>query len=339
MKSPRGRVLPSSGAVPTFAVAGFVAVAVVLLGLSPSLNPIALLTGSGFDVDVPQLRDLTQTRALMLLDQSDLGADISFAYAATVPRGLVVGQRPPAGATLRRGTRVAVVISRGPSRVPVPALAGVPESQARRDLKRLGLVAKVERRPDEEVPKGRVVRQDPAPDTIISGGDTVHLVVSAGPLVRKVPELAGVAAEGAMFDIGKAGLALGTVTQADDPKVPQGAVISTDPPAGTLLERDTPVSVVISNGPPPVAVPAVIGATQANAADQLTRLGLVVGEVTAYGEPNDPAAGTVLDQSPPAATMLRQGQVVTLTIRRAALPTTTTAPPLPPPPTPTPGGG
>ncbi|MCC6224879.1 MAG: PASTA domain-containing protein, partial [Microthrixaceae bacterium] len=219
----------------------------------------------------------------------------------------------------------------------VPALAGVPESQAKRDLERLGLEVKVDRRPDEVVPKGQVVRQDPPAETVLSGGDTVHVVVSQGPLIRSVPDLAGVAVEGAMFTLGRAGLALGTVSQADDAAVPTGAVIGTNPPAGTLIDRDSPVDVVVSNGPPPVAVPSVVGGTQTNAVDQLTRLGLVVGEVSAFGIPDDPAAGTVLEQLPPAGTLLRLGEVVTLTIRRAAIPTTTTAPPAPVPPTP--GGG
>ncbi len=334
--TPRGaRVLPSTGAAATFTVTAFVIVAVLLLGISPSLNPIALITGRGFEVSVPSLDRLTQTRALMTLEQADLVGSVTFSYSSSVPRGLVSAQRPSAGSDLRRGSTVGVTISRGPSRVPVPDLSGVPESQAKRDLKRLALVAKVERLPDEVVPKGRVVRQDPAPETIVSGGDTVHLVISAGPLVRKVPELVGIAVEGAMFDLGRAGLALGTVSQADDDQVPLGAVLSTNPPPGTLLERDSKVDVVVSSGPPPVAVPAVVGGTQANATDQLTRLGLVVGEVSAFGAVDDPGAGKVLDQSPPAGTLVRRGQVVTLTIRRAAIPTTTTAPPTPPPP----GGG
>lgn len=337
MRRSRRRVLPSSGAAVTFVVAGFVVVVVLLLGLSPSLNPIALLSGHGFDVEVPAVGDLTQTRALLTLERSRLRGRVDFAYSSSVPRGLVMGQRPRGGTDLRRDSVVRLVVSRGPSRVVVPALAGVPESQAKRDLERLGLEVKVDRRPDEVVPKGQVVRQDPPAETVLSGGDTVHVVVSQGPLIRSVPDLAGVAVEGAMFTLGRAGLALGTVSQADDAAVPTGAVIGTNPPAGTLIDRDSPVDVVVSNGPPPVAVPSVVGGTQTNAVDQLTRLGLVVGEVSAFGIPDDPAAGTVLEQLPPAGTLLRLGEVVTLTIRRAAIPTTTTAPPAPVPPTP--GGG
>lgn len=135
MRRRRPHVFVSSGAVSTFLTAGFVLVAVLLLGLSPSLNPIALITGHGFDVEVPKVSELTQTRALLTLERASLRGEVGFAYSAAVPRGLVLRQRPRAGSELRRDSVVRLVVSRGPSRVVVPALAGVPESQAKRDLK------------------------------------------------------------------------------------------------------------------------------------------------------------------------------------------------------------
>ena len=328
----RPRILPASGAIPTFAVAAAVLFAVLLLGVSPSLNPISVLTGHGFDVDVPDVVELTQPRALLQLEAVPLGGRVTFAYSSDVPRGIVITQVPRAGARLRRDSTVRLVVSRGPNRVTIPSVVGEPEAQARRALRRVGLRSKVERVNDEVVPKGDVVRQDPGKDVVVSGGERVQLVVSLGPFVRTVPELAGTAVEGALFNVGKTGLALGTVTTADDANVPEGAVIATDPPAGATVPRDTPVNVVVSNGPPPVAVPGLVGGKQANAVDQLARLGLVAGEVSSFGQPGDPGDGTILAQSPAPGTMVRRGQVVTLTVRRAAIATTTTAVPAPPAP-------
>jgi serine/threonine-protein kinase len=331
----RPRILPTSGSIPTFAVAGLVFFAVLLLGVSPSLNPVSVLTGQGFDVDVPDVVGQTQPRALLQLEAVPLDGRVTFAYSSDVPRGIVVSQVPREGARIRRDKTVRLIVSRGPNRVTVPSVVGEPVSQARRDLRRMGLRSKVERLNDEVVPKGQVVRQNPGKDVVLSGGERVDLVVSLGPFVRTVPELAGTASEGALFTIGKTGLALGTVTTADDANVPEGAVIATNPPAGTQLPRDTPIDVVLSNGPPPVAVPGLVGGKQSNAVDQLARLGLVAGEISAFGVPDDPGDGTILDQSPEPGTPVRRGQVVTLTVRRAAIATTTTAPPVVPP---APGG-
>jgi beta-lactam-binding protein with PASTA domain len=85
-------------------------------------------------------------------------------------------------------------------------------------------------------------------------------------------------------------------------------------------------------------VPNLVGGKQTNAASQLAALGLVGGEVSSFGAPGDPQDGLILDQNPPAGTLLRPGQVVTLTVRRAALTTTTTTVPVPPPAAPGPGG-
>jgi len=324
-------VLPPSGAVPTFVASGFVIFVVVLLALSPSLDPIAVITGHGFDVEVPKVTGLTQTEALLSLEHIRLRGDVRFVYSSTVARGLVISQSPRPRGQLRRGSIALVAVSRGPDRVSVPTLSGEPISQARRDLRRLGLLIRSKKSNDETVPKGAVVSQSPAPGTVVSGGQLVQVVVSSGPIIRTVPPTAGIALEGALYTIGRAGLALGTVSQADNATVPANAVISTDPVQGALVARDTPINVVVSSGPPPVAVPNLVGGQQTNASTQLAALGLVAGEVSSYGQPNDPQDGLILDQNPAAGTMLRPGQVVTLTVRRAALAaTTTTTAPAPP---------
>jgi len=318
--------------------AGFVIFVIVLLALSPSLDPIAVITGHGFDVEVPKITGLTQTQALLTLEHIRLRGDVRFVYSSTVARGLVISQSPRPRGQLRRGSIELVAVSRGPDRVSVPALTGEPISQARRDLRRLGLLVRSKKNNDETVPKGSVVSQSPAPGTVVSGGQLVQVVVSSGPIIRTVPNTGGMALEGALYTIGRAGLALGTVSQADNPTVPADAVISTDPVQGALVARDTPVNVVVSNGPPPVAVPNLVGGQQTNAASQLAALGLVAGEVSSFGQPSDPQDGLILDQNPVAGTLLRPGQVVTLTVRRAALATTTTTAPGAPPAVPGPGG-
>ena len=320
------RVLPSSGAVPTFAVAGIVLAAVVLLGVAPTLDPIALLSGDGFKVTVPEVAEQTQPRALLRLEEVPLEGRVTFAHSSSVPRGIVAAQTPKPGTRVGRGSTVRLVVSRGPNQVSVPSVVGEAEGQAKRDLRRVGLVPRVERLNDETVPKGQVVRQSPGPDVVVSGGERVDLVVSLGPFVRPVPDVVGMAVEGAMFTIGKSGLALGELRHADDPNVPEGAVIGTEPIAGTTLERDTPVNVVVSNGPPPVAVPGLVGGKQANAVDQLARIGLIASEVSSFADPGGAEEGTILSQSPAPGTLVRRGQVETLTIARPSL-ATTTAPP------------
>lgn len=322
-----------------------VVIALVTLGLlasvfvfSPTLNPVDLLAGRFLEVPVPKLVGLTQDRALVELERSRLHGNVAFVYSSTVPRGRVVKQRPLASATMRRDSTANVYVSRGPAYVTLPDLVGQRRSDALATIRKLGLKVAEERMNDETVPTGDIMSQAPLSGTVVEGGTVISLQVSTGPITRTVPELTSLPIEGAAFSLGKAGFQLGTITLADNPIIRKGGVVGTDPPAATVLPRDTPVNLVVSSGPPPVAVPKVTGITQTAAAEELTRLGLIVGEVTQTGAVADPLDGVVLAQNPEPGTQLRPGDVVTVTVRRAAIPPPTlpptTIPPMTTPPDP-----
>jgi beta-lactam-binding protein with PASTA domain len=77
-----------------------------------------------------------------------------------------------------------------------------------------------------------------------------------------------------------ANLALGTVTTAASTTVPAGRVISQSPTAGTQVTQGSAVTLVVSSGPPQVAVPNVVGLTQAAATSAITGANLTLGTVT-----------------------------------------------------------
>ena len=62
--------------------------------------------------------------------------------------------------------------------------------------------------------------------------------------------------------------------------MPAGSVISQNPVAGTQVATGSAVNLVVSTGPPLVAVPNVVNQTQAAATTAITGAGLVVGTVT-----------------------------------------------------------
>jgi len=335
---PRRRRLPRrSGATPVVIALAFLGVLAVVFAFSPTLNPIDLLAGRFLQVPVPKVTSLTQDRALIELERGRLHGDVRFVYSSDVDRGRVVSQEPLPSSTLSRDATVTLVVSRGPEFLAVPGLVGQTRSDASSALRELGLEVSEERLNDENAPAGQVIDQRPAPETVVEGGSTVSIRVSTGPLTRTVPEVTTLPIEGASFNLGKAGFQLGTITLADNPLVRKGGVVGTDPPAGTVLPRDTPVNLVVSSGPPPAAVPRVTGLAQAAAAAELDGLGFVIGQVTQTGAVADPLDGVVLSQSPEAGTQLRPGEVVTITVRKAAVPPPTlpptTVPPTPVPPT------
>ena len=96
------------------------------------------------------------------------------------PRGTVISQRP-SGGRLPWGSAIALVTSKGPKPVGVPAVDGLAVKSARARLGRAGLDVSIERNYSEEVPDGRVIESAPAPGDVVPGGSTVTVSVSRGP--------------------------------------------------------------------------------------------------------------------------------------------------------------
>lgn len=328
------RRLPSrKGTLPVAVALVTLALFAVLFAFSPTLNPLDIVSGRFNEVPVPKVTGLTQDRALIELERGRLHGKVSFVYSSSVVRGKVVRQKPLASATMRRDSTAEIFVSRGPAFITVPDVVGLPRVDVIATIRELGLEVAEERMSDETVAASAVIAQKPVAGTVVEGGSAVSIQVSTGPVTRTVPEVTGLPIEGASFTLGKAGFQLGTITLADNALVRKGGVVGTDPPAATVLPRDTPVNLVVSSGPPPVAVPKVTSITQASAAAELTKLGFVIGEVTQTGAVADPLDGVVLSQTPTPGTLLRPGEVVTITVRRAAIPPPTLPPTTLPPPT------
>ena len=92
------------------------------------------------------------------------------------PRGQVVETRPAAGEQVPEGTRITVLFSDGPEKV--PDVVGMTEEEATQALKQAGFKAFVTTSSDTEEPKGTVIEQNPPGGTERPEGDSVTIVVS-----------------------------------------------------------------------------------------------------------------------------------------------------------------
>src|SRR5262249_21304423 len=173
---------------------------------------------------------------------------------------------------------VALVVSAGPPQVAVPNVVGLTQAAASTAITNAGLtVGTVTTASSTTVPAGSVISQNPTAGTQIVVGSAVALVVSAGPPQGAVPNGVGLPRAAASTAITNAGLTVGTVMTASSTTVPAGSVISQNPTAGTQIVIGSAVALVVSTGPPQVAVPNVVGLTQAAASTAITNAGLTVG--------------------------------------------------------------
>jgi serine/threonine-protein kinase len=114
----------------------------------------------------------------------------------------------------------------------------------------------------------------------------------------------------------------------------RNTVISTDPPAGTMVSEGDTISIVVSSGPDTVAVPNLIGQTRDESNTTLTNAGLQLGSVTQ--EPSAQEAGTVIRSEPAAGTDVERGSQVNLVLSSGPTPTPQPTPQPTPSPTPQP---
>jgi serine/threonine-protein kinase len=131
---------------------------------------------------------------------------------------------------------------------------------------------------------------------LIGGG--VALAAAAPGGTVEVPSLVGLTSQSATEKVTAAGLTV-RITQrtADDPA---GVVIGQLPAPGTFTGDDGEVELIVSRGPPPVAIPDVVGQSPDDAEATLERAGFVVNVTRVYDESvpadavigTDPAGGT-----------------------------------------------
>ena len=199
----------------------------------------------------------------------------------------------------------------------VPGVVGMDRAAAEQLVTAADLVATVTVVHDDTVAAGRVAAEDPAADGRLRRGGTVRLTVSSGrPVVP--PITAGTAVAAAAQAVRDAGLGpvKATDRQEYSAAVPAGAVIRTDPPAGTALAGGSPVTLVVSRGPEPrrqVRVPFLIGRQTSDAIALLSALGLqaeIEPRVFPFGP--DDGSGHVISQDHGAASLVDPGTTITL---------------------------
>jgi serine/threonine-protein kinase len=141
---------------------------------------------------VPNLTGRKQADAEADLKSAFLAAGkVTQKYSEEVAKGVVLKQDPDSGEKLRRGTKVALVVSRGPAPVDVPSLAGMTPKAADAALEKAGLKGKnAGKEYSTRVEAGQILSQKPAGGQL-ERGSTVEYVVSRGPRMIEVPDMQG----------------------------------------------------------------------------------------------------------------------------------------------------
>lgn len=198
----------------------------------------------------------------------------------------------------------------------VPQVVGVPQQAAQVKLTQAKLAPTVVK-VNAAKPRGIVVAQKPQAGRSVAQGSPVTIVVSNGPGDVKLPSLVGLTGAAAAKRL--TGLNLTpTLKQVVSKKAP-GTVIAQKPAAGTIAKTGTAVVLEVSKSQ--VAVPNLNALTVHDATVALQQAGL---RATVAQVPSTQPQGTVVAQSPPAATKVAAGSAVRLNVSKGQQQTTTT---------------
>lgn len=185
--------------------------------------------------------------------------------------------------------------------LPTPNLIGRSVAEARAVAADLGVELEVDekhRRNSDRVPVGHVVWQNrqPGATSFIKRGSTIRVELSAGPLVLRVPDLAGETAGTGMLRLGQQNLKLGSLTYVGSDAA---GILAADPPTGTVVAPQSGISLLVGVPPSPLqfVMPDLIDRRLDDARPALERRGLNVATVRYEAYPGIPD-GTIIRQYP-----------------------------------------
>ena len=249
--------------------------------------------------------------------------------SSLVPVGFVTRTDPVAGTLILRDDTVEVFFNPDPQLVPIPNVVTLPLTEATSLLAADGfVVGEITSEERDDLAENTVISSDPPAGAPVSQGTVVNLVVAAPPSSVQIPgEVIGATEVEARAILEAPPYEFVVTTDVrSSPTVPAGTVMEVRPGPGELVPKGSDVLIIVSDGPEPVRVPAVVGRTEAQAVNTLREEGLVpnVSYVdVAAGSPDD---GRVVAQSLPAGSEVDPGTAITITVGRAVAPVTTLPP-------------
>ncbi len=274
-------------------------------------SPLNMVVSDGpAQLQVPTVVGSTKERAIGQLQGQGFTHTERTAHHDTIGVGVVISQNPEGEARAPVGSSVELVISAGPQPIEMPRVIGLSRDRAEGMLEGLGLEVSTTFARNNEVPAGVVAGQQPSPGADVNPGWSVQLVVSEGPEMFTLEELAGRSVADVIVLLGEDGMQV-QVIQEPSSSHEVGVVIRTDPPGGTELPVGEMITVYESTGPDLVEVPDLTGATPEEAEASLTALGLLLEVADSRAAVDAPALeGRIARQAPGPGEEFMRGETV-----------------------------
>ena len=226
---------------------------VVFAALAIAIPTTLLLVNRSLDhsaataqVSVPNVTDLSQDAAKQSLQGNSLVADVLNVYRDGPP-GVVVGQIPPAGEKVDRGTTVKLSVSTDRT---VPNVVNKPWEIAKKEIEDAQLTMVFGGwQPSTDDASNLVAWQSPEAGKPSADGQ-VTVGVNGGRAQLKMIEVRGLDQVSTQTNLENSGIKV--EIQSEDSDKQRGTIIDQFPAADTVLEKGDTVTLIVSSGHTPV---------------------------------------------------------------------------------------
>jgi eukaryotic-like serine/threonine-protein kinase len=258
-------------------------------------------------ISVPSLVGMSQTEASKSLEP--LGLDLEIieeVFSEDIPKGRVIASEPGGGGKISPDEKVGLILSKGQERILIPRLNGLTPDVASAQLSSLGLtVGEINEIFDMKIAAGYVIATEPKETMAVKRKTIVNLIVSKGIEQISLQSYVGKGGEQALSELTEMGFDVDAAYKFSD-SVFKGQVISQSPEKMESIGKGSKIDLTISKGPEFVFVPNVLGKNKNDASLDLENLGLRV---------KIKGSGKVNNISPAIGAKVKQGAVITLTLR------------------------
>ena len=203
------------------------------------------------EVEMPNVVGLSREEAQKEIEEAKLKFEISGEeYNKDVPEGYVISQDPTYMEkynTVKEGSTVSVVISKGQEKATVPNVKGKEQEEAIQLLEDAKLKAEVVEETSKTVKEGYVISQETDPDTEVYAGDTVKIHVSTGTGIKQVTvqSVIGQQEQAATTTLQNLGLKVNVSYEEDNSK-DNGVVLKQSIEANKVVDEGTTITITVN---------------------------------------------------------------------------------------------
>ena len=258
-------------------------------------------------ISVPSLVGMSQNEAKEALSNIGLLSEVvEEVFSEDIAQGKVISSSPGGGGRISPDGTVGLVLSKGQERIEIPVITNLTPDVATQKISALGLtIGDINEVFDMKVESGFVIGTDPKSGEKVKRNSVVNIVVSKGIEKIALISYVGKGGDEALSELTNSGFDVKVVYKFSD-KVFKGQVVSQSPEISDAIGLGSKIELVLSKGPEFVFVPNVLGKNKNDASLDLENLGL---KVATKGN------GKVNNISPAIGTKVKQGAVITLTLR------------------------